>query len=87
MIDQDRIVPQEYTTYFRSVIAFGTVRVLEEETEKRAAIQALAAKYAPRENPASQQAAIDREWAALCMLELSISHMTGKQAIELTKDN
>ncbi len=87
VIDQDRIVPQEYTTYFRSVIAFGTVRVLEEETEKRAAIQALAAKYAPRENPASQQAAIDREWAALCMLELSISHMTGKQAIELTKDN
>ena len=30
VIDQDHIVPEEYTTYFRSVIAFGTVRILEE---------------------------------------------------------
>lgn len=87
VVDQDRVVPQEYTTYFRSVIVFGTVQVLEEEQEKRAAIQALAAKYAPRETFASQQAAIAREWAALCMLKLSISHMAGKQAIELTKGN
>lgn len=26
VIDQDQIVPEEYTTYFRSVIAFGKIR-------------------------------------------------------------
>ena len=36
VIDQDQIVPAEYTTYFRSVIAFGTVRILEDEQAKSA---------------------------------------------------
>ena len=31
VIDQDQIVPEEYTTYFRSVILFGTIRILEGE--------------------------------------------------------
>ena len=30
VIDQDQIVPEEYTTYFRSVIVFGTARILNE---------------------------------------------------------
>ena len=47
VIDQDQIVPEEYTSYFRSVIAFGRVRILEDEGEKRAAIEKLALKYAP----------------------------------------
>ena len=29
VIDQDQVVGEEYTTYFRSVIAFGRARVLE----------------------------------------------------------
>ena len=33
VIDQDHIVPEEYTTYFRSVIAFGKIRIMENETE------------------------------------------------------
>ena len=28
VIDRDEVIPQEYTTYFRSVIVFGTVRIL-----------------------------------------------------------
>ena len=47
VIDQDQVVPEEYTTYFRSVIAFGTVRILEDVGEKRAAIGKLAVKYFP----------------------------------------
>lgn len=38
VIDQDQVVPREYTTYFRSVIAFGTIRILEKDEEKRAAL-------------------------------------------------
>lgn len=85
VIDQDHIVPEEYTTYFRSVIIFGTIRILEDDKEKREAIEALALKYAPNDSPENRGHAIDREWAPLCMMEMTVDHMTGKEAIELVR--
>ena len=84
IIAQDNIVPEEYTTYFRSVIVFGRVRILETDTEKRAAIEQLAEKYMPDLKEGRLQE-IDREFSRLCMLELTIDHMTGKEAIELVR--
>ena len=84
VIDQDLVVPEEYTTYFRSVIAFGVVRILEDDNEKRAAVRKLALKYAPDDSEENREQAIQREWKPLCMLEMEIAHMTGKEAIELT---
>ena len=46
--DKDEVVPEEYTTYFRSVIVFGKARILENEAGKNA-IKILAAKYSPDE--------------------------------------
>ena len=85
MIDRDQVVPEEYTTYFCSVIVFGKIRILEEEQEKRRAIQRLAVKYAPEDSEAARQAAIERECAPLCMLELVPDYISGKEAIELVK--
>lgn len=34
VISQDHIVPEEYTSYYKSVIAFGRIRLLTEESEK-----------------------------------------------------
>ena len=85
VVDQDQIVPEEYTTYFRSAIVFGELRVMEDGPEKRAAIEALAAKYDPEGPADGRQKEIDREWGALCVLEMKISHMTGKEAIELVR--
>lgn len=84
VIDQDNIVPEEYTTYFRSVIAFGKIRILEDEKEKREAIEKIATKYYPEDNNANREKTINKEWKPLCMMELSIEHMTGKEAIEIT---
>ena len=86
VIDKDQIVPDEYTTYFRSVIAFGQIRIIEGDLEKRAAIEKLAIKYAPEDTAASRDHAINREWKPLCMLEMTIDHITGKEAIELVKE-
>lgn len=85
VVDQDQIVPEEYTTYFRSVIVFGQIRVLTDDNEKRASIEKLAVKYAPMDTETGRRDAIEREWKPLCMLEMSIEHMTGKEAIELVK--
>ncbi len=85
VIDQDQIVPEEYTTYFRSVIAFGTIRILEDAAEKRSAIEKLAVKYAPDDPAEHRSQMIGRDWSPLCILEMTIVHMTGKEAVELVR--
>ena len=85
VVDQDQVVPEEYTTYFRSVIAFGRVRVIEDDGEKRAAVEKLAVKYHPGDTQANRDRYIDKEWAPLCMLEMTVEHLSGKQATELVR--
>ena len=85
VVDRDEVVPEEYTTYFRSVIAFGRVRVVEDEAQMRAAIELLARRYFPQDSAENRHRAIEREWAGLCMLEMDIEHMSGKEAIELAR--
>lgn len=83
VIGQDKIVPEEYTSYFKSVIVFGKIRILEAETEKRPAIEKLAQKYAPAHGETDRQNAINKDYKSVCLLELKIEHMTGKEALEL----
>ena len=44
-----------------------------------------ALKYAPEDTAVRRKSAIDREWEPLCMLEMTIEHLTGKEAIELVR--
>lgn len=85
VIAQDDVIPEKYTTCFRSVIVFGRLRILEEDREKRAAAVLLADKYAPEADQAGRDREIEEQFDRLCILELSIEHMTGKEAIELTR--
>lgn len=87
VIDKDTVVPEEYTTYFRSVIAFGKIRIIEDESEIREAIEMLAKKYYPDGSEDERNLEIDREWNPLCMIEFSIEHLSGKEAIELVNVN
>lgn len=84
VIDQDNVVPQEYTSYFRSVIVFGKARILNNEDEKRSALEILAAKYSPDHEQGRLQE-IEKHFKQVCLVELVIEHMTGKEAIELVK--
>ena len=45
----------------------------------------LAVKYAPADSRENRDSAIDREWAPLCMLEMEVEHLSGKEAIELVR--
>ena len=84
VIDQDTIVPQEYTTYYRSVVVFGRACVLEDAAEKRRAIELLAARYSPDHEEGRLQE-IDKLFKQVCMVEIAVEHMTGKEAIELVR--
>ena len=82
VVDQDEIVPEKYTTCYRSVIVFGRVRILDDPDEKRRAIEALSQKYRPG-FPEAMAAEIQGAWDRFCIAELSAEAVTGKQAREL----
>lgn len=85
VVDQDQIVPEEYTTYFRSVIAFGRASVIDDDEGRRKAAELLAQKYCPGETAEGVAAEIDRFRRTLCLVELVPEHISGKEAIELTR--
>lgn len=86
VIAQDDVVPEKYTTRYRSVIAFGRLQVLEDENEKRAVLKALAEKYSPAESEASHAAVIARTLGSVCIVKLTVEHFTGKEGKELTQE-
>ena len=49
VIAQDEIQPKKYTTYYRSVIAFGRIYIIEDENEKLATARLLGNRYNPND--------------------------------------
>lgn len=84
VIAQDIVVPAEFTTRFRSVIAFGRIRIIDEPVEKRRTAELLAAKYDP-DNLGNLDREMEKGFDRMCMIELEIEHLTGKEAIELAR--
>lgn len=80
VVDEDTIVSAEYTTYFRSVIAFGKSRLAEDE-EWHQAFAALVEKYSGDQPEAAKQKEISGCTQSL-IIAMDIEHMTGKEAIE-----
>ena len=84
VIDQDEIKPDEFTTHFRSVIAFGRIHILEDADEKVQALRLLGRRYSPDDEPGLQHE-IDKSLDHVLLLRLDIEHLSGKQAIELVR--
>lgn len=82
VIAEDDVVQEEFTTCFRSVIVFGRISMVADDTRKHHALRLLAEKYSPDHLHAAD-AEIDSNWNRTCALELKIEHMTGKAALEL----
>ena len=77
VIDRDQIVPEKFTTHYRSVIAFGKVRLIEEVEEMRSIATALAMKYSgdfAEQIPNGFKAYVNN----LVIIEMTIEHMTAK---------
>lgn len=77
IIDKEDVDEEEFTTYFASVIAFGTIRILEAGEEKHAAMRKLVGRFAPNTKE-DVQAIIEGADGAFCVLEFDIEHVAGK---------
>ena len=74
---------EEYTTYFRSVVAFGRARVLEGAEKLRPLVE-LCEKYYPGHLEQTRQKA-EGALKNVCIVEVAIEHVTGKTAMELVE--
>ena len=78
VIDCAQVLPEEYSTHYRSVIAFGRMRILEDEGEMRRALSLFAARLAPEESEESRLREIDRWFPSVSVLEFTPELISGK---------
>ena len=84
VIERDDVQPEKYTTFFRSVIAFGRIHIIEDEGEKLATARMLGNRYNPNQEEALQKE-LENGLLRMLMIRFDIEHLTGKEAIELMK--
>ena len=82
IVDKDDVIPEEFTSYFSSVIVFGKADFVESVEDKVAALRLLGSKYSPGINP---EVEISRFIKTVCIVRIDIDSVTGKEAIELTR--
>ncbi len=83
VIDEDTIVGQEYTTYFRSVIAFGKARIVVGD-EWVDAFTAMVEKYSGDQPKEAKQKEING-CTQSHIIAIDVEHITGKEAIEYVR--
>ncbi|MBO7497908.1 MAG: NimIJ family nitroimidazole resistance protein [Bacteroidaceae bacterium] len=84
VIEQDDVQPEKYTTFYRSVIAFGRIHIIEEEQEKLETARLLGNRYNPNDEDRLRQE-LEKGLSRMLMIRFDIEHLTGKEAIELVK--
>lgn len=81
VVDKDEIIPEKFTTYYRSVVATGTIEIIEDLNIKNYCLRFLSEKYAPG---IDCNAEIEKALERVTVLIMIIEEITGKEAIELT---
>ena len=83
IVDKDDVVPEKFTSYFRSVIAFGEAEFISSEEAKIRALQLLCEKYSPGLDPTNE---INKSLKAVTIIRIQLKRITGKEAIELIRN-
>jgi len=86
VIAQDEIVPERFTTHYRSVIAFGRIEIVEDEETRIDAICRLAGKYSPAVPVEMLDDEINKGFKNMEILRLKVEHITGKESLELARE-
>ncbi|MDE6556497.1 MAG: pyridoxamine 5'-phosphate oxidase family protein [Duncaniella sp.] len=82
VIDKDDVVAEEFTTYFRSVMVFGKADFVDDTETKIEILRQLSKKYSPGIDPTAE---IAKFLSHVCIVRIIPEHISGKEAIELTK--
>lgn len=86
VIAKDDVQPEKFTTFFRSVIAFGRIHIIEDEAEKLKTARLLGNRYNPNHEEALRKE-LENGLSRMLMIRLDIEHLTGKEAKELVRQH
>lgn len=86
VIAKDDVQPEKFTTFFRSVIAFGRIHIIEDEVEKLKTARMLGNRYNPNHEEALQKE-LENGLPRMLMIRFDIEHLTGKEAKELVRQH
>jgi hypothetical protein len=83
VVDKNEVMEEEYTTYFRSAIAFGRIKELTTREEIEEALYVLSEKYSPSLPKEKIREHAKDGAGRTTVLVMEMEHVTGKEAIEL----
>ncbi len=78
VVGETRAMPERFTTFYRSVIAFGKARLVEDDGEKLVAMRLISAKYSPGLEQEGEET-IKRTWGRLNIVKIKVEHLSGKE--------
>ncbi len=84
VVDKDTVVPERNTTDFTSVIVFGKAKVITNDKDKDRALELVLEKYS-NGSKEEIQTEIENARDIVCMVEIQIEHISGKESNELAK--
>lgn len=84
VIGQDKIVPENYTTHYKSAMAFGKISVVEDDAMRRKIMEYIVEKYSP-DYASDAVEVVESKFDILCILELDVEQITGKMAPALAR--
>lgn len=79
VIDFDDVQPDKFTTYYKSVILYGDVKVLESPEDVKKVMTLILGKYCSPHMEGGMEF-LASQMGNFCVYELDIKHMTGKQS-------
>jgi nitroimidazol reductase NimA-like FMN-containing flavoprotein (pyridoxamine 5'-phosphate oxidase superfamily) len=71
------LIAQEFTTDYKSAIAYGDASVVDSDEEKDRALDAIVQKYAP-EFPREAEKYIQKHYSATTVIKIEIDYITAK---------
>ena len=85
VIAEDNVQKEKYTTFYKSVIAFGRISIIDDKDEIFRMINVLAEKYFPEDSEKNRMTVINKETMGLCMIKLEVHNISGKCSLEYLK--
>jgi hypothetical protein len=71
------ILPDQFTTLYESVIAFGRAQLIEDPAEKTAALLLMSQKYSPQYLDEAERY-IERSLHKTAIIKITVEYITGK---------
>ncbi|MDE6370411.1 MAG: pyridoxamine 5'-phosphate oxidase family protein [Duncaniella sp.] len=82
VVGQDVIVPEEFTSYYRSVIVSGRIKMVESQDDVLYGLKLLCERFSPCIDSHDE---ITRCLSRVAVLRLDIERVAGKESIELVR--